>query len=755
MRIKRPLMLSCILVIIVCISYHYIHTNRALSETLPEEAVSLQGRIDMWETGNGQTILYLSDVILYGDSAEETTTNRLTEVRCYIEGMYSFKLGQSVAVQGFLELPEGTSNPGGFDAALYYETKGYPYVLYDGQLLAQGTKYDLILQGLDWVRRYADGQLEQYLVPEDAGILSAMLLGDKSDMTAETKELYREVGIYHILSISGLHISMIGGFIYGILKRFPMRRWKAAMISLVVILAYGVMIDMPPSAFRAIVMFGFGVVAPLCRRSHDKLTSMAFAAACLAVCQPLLMFDAGVQLSFLAVLGIVALYPTFLGIHRHHMAVADGLWVSFAVTYMTLPIIMNTYYQVPLYSLLVNVYIVPLVPILLGLGLVIVVLGGMWSFPAVAAGMVIHWILLFYKKILGFVGGLPGNTYITGTPEKGSIILFYVVLTVMIYFILKIKRKLLIRSLLSENAYTEGRQQEYAKEQRYIKKVMVKIRIVQTVIMSFLLVILLWHEPFDCRITFLDVGQGDGICVETGEEVYMIDCGSSDIENLGRYTVLPYMKCRGISKVDGWVLTHPDNDHTSAFKELCEGGNMDGLKIETLYIPEALQDEFKEIAGLAERRGIQVVGLSQGDILTADRIKWTVLWPAEEATVSDVNAFSLVLYLECNEFRGLFMGDAGNEAEESILMHDIRDITLLKVGHHGSAVDANGDEFIMRLNPEMAVISCSKYNVYGHPHPQTLERLNDAGSMTWVTAGKGAVSIVIKDEIKVEGYMSR
>ena len=658
-----------------------------------------------------------------------------------------------MAVQGFLTLPEETTNPGSFHASFYYACKGYPCVLYEGRLLARGTKHDPVLQGLYSVRRYADGQLEMHLSSEDAGILSAMLLGDKSDMTTETKELYREVGIYHILSVSGLHISMIGGFIYAIFKRLPLKRWKAVTISLVVILAYGVMIDMPPSSFRAIVMFGFAVVAPLCCRSHDKLTSMAFAAAGLAVSQPLLLFDAGVQLSFLAVLGIVALYPTFLDIHRHHMAVADGLWVSFAVTYMTLPIIMNTYYEVPLYSLLVNVCIVPLVPVILGLGLVIVVFGGVCATPAVAAATVIHWVLLFYKKILGFVAGLPGNTYVTGAPETWSIFLFYTVIFVMIYWILRIKRRLRIRSLLSENAYAEGRQQEYVKEQQYIKKGMTKVRIAQIVIMTSVVVILFCHEPFDCRITFLDVGQGDGICVETGGEVYMIDCGSSDTENLGRYTILPFLKCQGISKVDGWFLTHPDKDHTGGFRELCETDDMGGMSVEKLYIPETLRDEFEEIIGLAERRGIQVVGLSQGDVLHSGKSQWTVVWPGKETPGYDVNASSLVLYLECNAFRGLFMGDAGSEAEKCILLQDIRDVTLLKVGHHGSSINANGEDFIMEINPELAVISCSKYNVYGHPHPETLERLEHAGSIVRVTAEEGAVSIVIKDEINVTGRM--
>ena len=355
MQMKRPLTLFCILVIIVCIVKNGIYEKKFPAGEPPSEAVLLQGRLDSWESGNGQTILFLSDVFFYGNSAEEITNYYSIGVRCYLDGCYDLKTGQSVAVRGFLALSQRADNPGGFDSATYYQSRGYTYVLYDGKIVATGQKYDLILHGLAVLRQYATKQLRRFLTPEDAGIMEAMLLGDKSNIATETKALYRSVGIYHILAISGLHISMIGGCICKLLKRMHCSKWVAVVTGLGFIVLYGMMIGMPPSAFRAIVMFGFGQVAGLILRSHDKITSMAVAAACLAVWEPLLMFDAGVQLSFLAVMGIVILYPTFLEIQKHHMKFADGIWVSFAVTYMTLPVIMATYYEVPLYSIIAKV----------------------------------------------------------------------------------------------------------------------------------------------------------------------------------------------------------------------------------------------------------------------------------------------------------------------------------------------------------------------------------------------------------------
>lgn len=745
MRIKRPFMLLCILIIILCIARHYINEDKSSGRELPNEAVPLQGRIDSWEVRNEQTILYLSDIYFYGDSAKEIKTYNSIGVRCYVKAKADFKLGQQVAVQGFLMLPESAGNPGGFDAAGYYQSKGYDYVIYDGEILSYSEKYDYVLQGLDEFRRYAGRQLKSYLTPEDEGILSAMILGDKSHMEAETKDLYREVGIYHILAISGLHISIIGGCIYKMLKKLQVKPTAAVIISVFFIVLYGIMIGMPPSAFRAIVMFTFGLVAPLFYRSHDKMTSLAVAGACLAVWEPLLMFDAGVQLSFLAVLGIILLYPTFLDIHRHHMKIADGLWVSFAVTYMTVPIIMRTYCEVPIYSILANVFVLPFVPVLIGLGLGIIILGGIWSFPADFFAVVIHMILLFYERILEIFAGLPGKNYVTGAPEVWRIFIFYIVLGIMIWIVLKIKRKLLIQSLRSENDYAEGRQQEYMRVQKRIHRIMRRMRLVQSVIMTSLVILLVIPKQFDCRLTFLDVGQGDGICIETKGEVFLIDCGSTSQENIGKYTLVPFLKYRGIDEVDGWFLTHPDKDHTSAFMELCEDGDMGEISVETLYIPKTLEEEFSEIIMLADLCGIEVIMLEAGDKMNIGDMTMTVLSPDNDLFYPDENAASLVLYMEYGGYDMLFMGDAGVVAERSIINQGIDDITLLKVGHHGSSVEANKEEFIETMSPEVAVISCGENNVYGHPHEQTLINLNSAQSKVYRIDQMGAITIEIRE----------
>ena len=144
---------------------------------------------------------------------------------------------------------------------------------------------------------------------------------------------------------------------------------------------------------------------------------------------------------------------------------------------------------------------------------------------------------------------------------------------------------------------------------------------------------------------------------------------------------------------------------------------------------------------LAERCEIEVIMLETGDKINIGDITMTVLSPEMEQFYMDENAASLVLYMECGGFDALFMGDAGAEAERSIINQGIEDVTLLKVGHHGSAIETNTEAFIEAMNPAVSVISCGKNNVYGHPHEQTIHRLETVESNIWITSENGVLEI--------------
>ncbi len=740
---KRPLMLLSILCMVISVFVH-MYKEEAPPCSLSEKQVSLQGRITSIENRNSQTILYLSDVLFYGDSAEEITDNNINGVMCYCDGIHELKLGQTVVVQGFLSLQKQSGNEGEFDALAYYSTKGYEYSLKDADILKTGEKYDLILNTLYVFKNLAKQQLYIFLEQEDAGIMTALLLGDKSGIATEVREAYRSAGIYHILAISGLHISMIGGWIFRMLKKLRIPSPVAAIIGIGIILLYGMMIGMPSSAFRAIIMFAMGVVAGVINRTHDRPTSLALAAACLLTGNPLLIGDAGFLLSFLAVMGILCLYPTFTSLHHPKMPLADGLWVSFSVTYFTLPVVMYFYYEVPVYSIFLNCVILPFLPLLLLLGIIIIFLGNLLPAVAHISSVGIHLVLFFYEKMLQLFAKLPGGNYVSGAPSLWKIILFYVLVLGMIYIVLRQKRKLYLYSLESENDYYQGHQDFYIKKQKEIRKNLRCLRIIQTVVMILGVAIIVISPKAELTITFLDVGQGDGICIETPDKTFFIDGGSVSNSNIGTYTLIPFWKYSGIKKIDGWFLTHSDYDHVSAFKELCGKENMGGISVDTLYLPKVLEQEFEEVICLARQQDINVVFLERNEELIFDELKFQVLSPDSRGFYQDENSASLVLYLEYGQFDCLFMGDAGIKAEELIIEEGIEEIILLKVAHHGSGINTNSEAFIEEVSPKIAVISCGENNSYGHPHQEVLESLEECDSAVYRTDLGGQISILLR-----------
>lgn len=252
------------------------------------------------------------------------------------------------------------------------------------------------------------------------------------------------------------------------------------------------------------------------------------------------------------------------------------------------------------------------------------------------------------------------------------------------------------------------------------------------------------------EVTFIDVGQGDGIYMNAGEDI-MIDGGSSSSKHIGENTIEPFLLSKGISSLEKVFITHSDSDHTSGLLYLAESGK---ITINDLYLPYCAKshekyDNIRKICG-------QIHYLKAGDIVETSKGSIVCLSPKDgiinEAT--DVNEHSLILLYRYHDFSALLTGDAGKEAEQIMLntnasgiLSDTAPITLLKVGHHGSNTSTS-DELLRISRPSLAVLSYGKNNRYGHPHQETLDLLKKhavphrdtamSGAITCYTDGKSA-----------------
>ncbi len=247
------------------------------------------------------------------------------------------------------------------------------------------------------------------------------------------------------------------------------------------------------------------------------------------------------------------------------------------------------------------------------------------------------------------------------------------------------------------------------------------------------------------------MGQGDGIYLTDGEQVHvMIDGGSSTQSSVGQYVLKPFLTYHAIRHMDAWILTHGDADHYSGLLELLE----DGYRIDRLVLAAAMpRDEtWEELTATAEENGTEVVYVTAGDAIVLSDCTMTCLYPAAEdggtpassSASTDANEFSQVWEFTKGSLSVLLTGDIGEDEERLLLDRGlIHDQVVLKVAHHGSKY-SSCEEFLSKVSPEYAVISCGENNVYGHPAPETLERLEDAGCEIFKTPQSGQITFYEK-----------
>lgn len=630
-------------------------------------------------------------------------------------------MGADIILTGKLTEFRMATNPGEFDLRQYYLLQGYCGKIESAEIVQVSEQYNIWKEEMYRLRCYLSSVLALTLEEQDASVMRAMLLGEKSQMDKDVKALYQASGIAHILAISGLHISIIGMGLYQCLKKLAFPRAVCAGISLFVMMGYAVMTGESTSAIRAVIMFGFAVLAGVFHKSYDLLTALAVAAFCTAVSEPFVLLQPGYWMSYLAVFGVSVLQPAVMRDitinNKNLKTLCNTLSGGICVNLATLPVLLMNYYEYPLYSVLINLLVLPLMGILVTAGLFTMTVGCVFLPAARLSGWMVHGILWFYERICNSMM-LPGHSWIAGAPGMVRVGFFYLILFVVIFSGQKIGRK-------------------------RIRKISPAIRVI---LILCCILIMGSKENSGLRITFLDVGQGDGICIQTKELVCMIDGGSSSKRSLSEYQLEPFLKYEGISEIDYWFITHPDKDHCSGFSELLEAGVENGITIHTLVLPKAydVENSCSELIDLANAAHINILFLSAGEYIVSGHLKLTVLHPASGFRSDELNEISLVLSVEYDNFCGIFTGDATAACEAQVMEYQkeqgqLRPVQVLKVGHHGSATSTS-DAFLDFCKPQYAVISYGKNN-YGHPASEVVERLEAYGCIIYRTMESGAVTV--------------
>lgn len=663
----------------------------------------------------------------------------------YFEAEQPFSVGDTIQIKPPYRIwePEGPANPGQFDARLYYRTQHITYL--GSAKSASLTEKSMFRPGelLRRLREILSARCICLFGEKQGGVMRAMLLGDKTELDEETKNIYQKSGMSHLLAISGLHISIVGTGLYKLLRKKGCSYGLSGGAGLILVLLYGSMTGMSVSTARAVTMFALAAAADFLGRSYDMLTALAAAALLLLLEQPLYVRSASFLLSFGAVLGVGAVYPAVRSLFPVSRKRQDGFLLSLSIQFATLPLIQWFYYEFPLYAIVLNLLVIPLMAALMlcGIGALGVSFFS-WQAAKVPA-FVCRLILILYERLGEGTLQLPGSVIVCGKPGLWQMILYYTGLCGFVLWRSRVREREKWRLCLKAAAGEEKEEETQKGTERYRRKLReIKISLAAALLLCVCLQ-LRFHRGFS--FTMLDVGQGDGLFFRTDSGMTcLIDGGSSDVKQVGRRRILPFLKEQGVEKLDYVMITHTDRDHISGVEELLgQAGEPGGMKIGALLISEqsGREEAGIELQDLAGKAGIDVRMIKAGTVLEDKSMKLCCIHPKKGAQYADRNAGSLVFRLTYGEFTMLLTGDLEETGEREILENGAEiQCDILKAGHHG-ARSSTTEEWLEKAQPKLALISCGRDNSYGHPHGETLERLEKAGCRFLLTAGQGAVTI--------------
>jgi competence protein ComEC len=628
--------------------------------------------------------------------------------------------GDLIRVRGKLVKPQGAANFGQFDYRAYLERRGIKYQLAvtspeDIRRLGENRGNPLVAYLLEARERYL--QVIDVLPSLDAALLKALTLGERSMLAPEIVDFFTASGTVHLMAVSGVHVGIVAALVLGLgrLLRFPF--WLQGLAAGLIVIVYVVWTGLTASAMRAGIMFLLGLLGALTGRKRNSLVALAAAAGILLLINPLNLYDTGFQLSFAAAAGILYLVPIMMNtIHLKLKRWVAPFLTTVAAQLGTWPLTAYYFSGVSVVGFIASFFAIPLASLALILGLLGLLVGA-WYLPVGqvllgAAGLALV-VLTFVARLFA---QLPGAFVHMKRPPVVFMIVYYVLLFAAPFFFQATKEK--------------GRW-----------------RRIFVVVVALCLLAFCWRGSVSPVLTvdFLAVGQGDAILVKSPSgQAVLIDTGQrhnfgGTVWDAGEKILLPYLRSQGIHRLELVFFTHGDTDHVGGGPAI-----LNALPVGAAIIPATFGGGGADlIKKEAVERGIPLYPATNGlKVDLGSDVHVTVLSPPAESISSDNpdNDNSLVLYLSYGNSGFLFTGDAGWPAEQYLLKCGFPGpVHVLKVAHHG-AVTGTTDEFLAKIKPELAIISVGKNN-FGHPSPQTMERLVSNGVEVLRTDQAGQVRI--------------
>lgn len=631
-----------------------------------------------------------------------------------VSGDKVLDIGEKVFFNGELKLPNENTNPKLFDYRLNLMTEK---VFTEANIKEHNIdridkdnidiKYIIKSKFTDLVAN----TFNAYLSEDNASLMTGIFLGQSSYLKDEDISIYRDMGIAHILAVSGLHIGIISGFIFFILSNLGIKRRVNVLITLSTIWIYGYLIGFPPSILRSNTMFTVLYLSQLIHEPYDSINSVGFAMFVLLLINPYYLFNIGFQLSFGATFSIIIFTPRLKCIFYPYDNKLTGLLSSIlGVQIGLLPFQVYYFNKINPLSIIANLLIIPILSFALILGFLMIVFSFL-PYINVSIRFLLENILNFEVYLLDVLLGFNIVNIKVFSPNILTIIVFYLML-IIVFGLIDIKR--ISKPILK----------------------FITLSLIIVIIFNFYLI-----ADYDrIELHFIDVGQGDAILIRSKNRKYLMDTGGSLFGdyNIAEEITLPYLEKLGIYKLDGLFITHFDDDHSQGLPLF-----LDELDIGYLFTTVIPKDVEKQSA--INSSNVKPMILKEGHKLKLDKdVYLDVLWPRDGTNLHGNNS-SLVSILRTKGANILLTGDIEREVEYLIKDSIDYPIDIMKVPHHGGNTSST-DEFIYSVLPRDAIISVGRNNLYNHPSIDVIKRYDEYGINIYRTDEMGLIKVVIDED---------
>lgn len=605
-----------------------------------------------------------------------------------------FSIGDEIQYSN-CRIPESSSNPGAIDYRDYLRRKNIVGTATSINLIKSSSEYlrivDVFKRFCERLRFLVFENISQGLDTKTQGLMAAVFLGDKSLLDEKDAYLFQHSGCAHILAVSGTHISsflvLLPYVLNNVVKSKGKRTWCYALFCILL----GCFTGWSESVTRACIM-------SICSyASRDYLSGMSFAALLMIIANPFTVLSTGFQMSFAASLGIYLLTPIItnrLGRLRVNTSVTAMVSSYLAVQISMLPFYTISSTHIGIFNIIAQV----INNSLAGLACVMFVPTAIMSFIPVA-GEMFSYITSFPLRLIALMAGVAARLmrYSLNLSFIGKNLMILVFIGLIIYLMPRSD----FRKVVSE-----------------IWLVVIAFVVIAKVINNL-------NEP-EARVVFIDVGQGDCCLIMAGGQSCLIDTGVAD---KAIYNVLPVLDYYGIDQVDYCIASHWDLDHAGGIGVLSDLGRISNVYSSCNSIPD-------EVTSVWEG-SVDVIELHAGDVLVFDGDTSMEIISPEVAFTGD-NEESLVMMFHSMDTDILFTGDIGEVTENTLIEEVSVDADILKVAHHGSRYSSS-ERFLECISPQLAVISVGKYNFYGHPSDEVINRLENQSIDILRTDISGAV----------------